>query len=844
MTSGTNHRSGCSKLLLSKSGVAFRLLPVFFQDLRYALRRLRNSLGFTATAVIIMGLGIGANTAIFSIINGIFVHPPLPYRNPSETVRIYTLEPNSTRPSSISYPDYLDYRDRSDLFSAAAASNDGIFLNVLTKDVSETFVGEAFSAELFLILNASPHLGRAFRPEEDLPGSDPVVIISYEAFQRWHGGDPDILGKTLRINSHPVTVVGIGPRGFSGTLGIISSDYWLSWGTAALVDPQHTPLEDRGFRDFYMFGRLKPGVSIEQAQAGLSTLAANLAREYPDTNRDRRVSVLRATDIQIDPVLDRAILPISAFLLIVVGLVLMVACSNLAGLLLTRASVMQKEIAVRIALGASRGRLVGQLLTESALLGVLGGIVGLVLAYAMATALVSFKAPLPIVLTIDFKLDATVLAYTLLLSILTGIIFGLTPALKASRCDLAGIIKNEAELSAIGRKRFALRDFFVVVQVAVSLLLLIGAGLFIRSLGYSQRVELGFESERTAIAAMDVSLGGYTDESAGRAFLNQYKERIASLPGVVSVALANRVPFGIWGIDKIPIRLPGVLLEADSALPQVDFCIVTEEYFNVMDVPVVKGRNFDPNDVSSSPPVVIISKTMAEHFLGPGDVIGQKILLGRTGEPATIVGVARDTVVKSPRESPLPYLYVPFSQKYSPQIVVVVSTHGKPAGLPELFRRELRALDRNVPLFEAKTMEEHLRILTYGSRMTAIFLSAFGILTLVLASVGLYGLVAFSTLQRTREIGIRIALGASKQQVMGMVLRKGIGLTAVGLAFGLPIAVFIMQPLSRMLVDVSTTDPITFAAVALLLLGVAILASLLPARRAANTNPMKALRYD
>ncbi len=813
-----------------------------FQDLHYALRRLAKSPGFTATAVIIMGLGIGANTAVFSIINGIFLRPQLPYKNPSETVRIYTLEPNSRRPSSISYPDFLDYRDHSDLFAASAATNDGILLNVITDGGPETFVGEACSAELFSILNIPPHLGRSFRPEEDQQGSNPVAMVSYATFLRWHGGNSSILGKTLLINGHPVTVVGVGPRGYRGTLGIISSDYWLSWGTAALVDPKRTPLQDRGFRDFYMFGRLKPDVPLEQARARLSALAAIHAREYPETNRDRRVTVIPATDIRIDPVIDRAILPVSAFLLIVVGLVLLVACSNLAGLLLMRASVMQKEIAVRLALGAGRGRLICQLLTESALLGVWGGMVGLAIAYVMATVLVSFKTPMPVSLAIDFKLDATVLAYTFLLSLLTGVLFGLTPALKASRCDLASTIKNDVPLLAVGRKRFALRDCLVALQVAVSLILLIGAGLFIRSIGYSQRVELGFESERAAIAAMDVSLGGNSDEDAGRAFLDRYRERVAALPGVESVALANRVPFGIWGIDTIPVRLPETGLSDDAALAQVDYCIVTAEYFSVMDVPVARGRNFNAEDSAGSPRSVIVSEAMAERFWGPREALGQTILLGRSGEPATVVGVARDSVVRSPRETPLPYLYLPFSQKYSPQIMVIARTLEEPVGMPALLRRELRILHSAIPLFEAKTMAEHLEVLVYGPRLAAIFLSAFGLLTLLLAGVGLYGLVAFSTLQRTREIGIRVALGATRRQVSGMILRRGIALTASGLAFGFPVAVLIMHPFSRMLADVSSADPATYMSVGLLLLGVAILASSLPARRAARTDPMGALR--
>ncbi|MGD8869382.1 MAG: ABC transporter permease [Gemmatimonadales bacterium] len=810
-------------------------------DLRYALRRLTQHPGFTIIAVLTIALGVGANSAIFSVVNAVLLRP-LPVESPDELVEIYSQE-GDEEPVTQAYPDYLDIRAREDLFSGVAGYTMDFF-NVSLGQEPEVMLGESVSADYFEVLGVPAALGRAFIPgEDDAPGAPAVTVISHALWQRRFAGDPAVLGRTFRVRGQPVEIIGVAPEKFKGLMVGFASELWLPL-TSNRSFAAGDDLRDRGSRWLLVKGRLRPGVTVEQARAGLDVLADQLAAAYPETNGDpiRRFPVIPTSDVRLHPVIDRALVPVAALLMTVVGLLLLIVCTNLANLLLARALTRRKEIAIRLAVGAGRGRLVRQLLTESMLVAVLGGGLGLLVAWGTLKLLVGFQPPILIKLSLDLGIDGRVLAFTFFVALLAGVLFGLAPALQSTRPQLTPALKDEMEAVTRKRRTFGLSGSLVVVQVAVSLVLLVGAGLFLRSLIGAQTIDPGFERQQAAIMTIAPTLSDY-DEAQTRNLYTELRQRTQALPGVESVTLASRLPLGV-SINTNELFVEGVETPENEA-PSIDITVVSPGYFETMEVPLLQGRDFSDGDDESAPRVVIIDEAAARRFWPGENPIGRRLRLGSAdGELHEIVGVAQTTKVRTLGEDPRPYLYLPLQQRNRGIVSLVVGTHGDPAAVLPLLRREALLLDPNLPIMELKTMSQHLSIMLFAPRMGGILLGVFGALAILLATIGLYGVVSYAAARRTREVGIRVALGARPGDVVRLVIGQGMVMVGVGAAIGLALALAATRPLGAFLYGVAAWDPATFLGITALLVGVAFLAMLVPAMRAVRLDPLVALRRE
>ena len=823
-----------------------------FQDLRYGIRMLLKNPGFTLIAVITLALGIGANTAIFSLTNALLLRT-LPVPQPEQLVTVNRGEGVSLGP--LSYPDFVALRERNEALSGLAASYSAelSFGNGIR---SEVVRGELVSSDYFDVLRLQPDLGRGFLPEEErTPSTQPVVMLSHGFWQSRFNGDPQIISQTITLNRQKYTVIGVAPAGFNGMTEMFPTDLWLP----VMMLPQASPalqssLSNRHTQIFAAIGRLKSGVSVEQAQAALETINRQLdladppptarQRNAPSNNVDRSLKLVRPQGIGIPSFRRRA--QIAAMLLFaVVSIVLLIACANVANLLLTRATARRKEIAVRLALGASRFRIVRQMLTESALLGLLGAGAGLLLAYWINRALMALKPPLPgaVGFNMDLRLDASVLGFTLLLTLLVSMLFGLVPALAASRPDVVPALKDETGAASQRgqRGRFNLRNVLVVVQLAVSLVLLIAAGLFIRSLQQMQKIDPGFQTENRLALSFNLEPEGY-NEAKGREFARQLVERVRALPGVQAATMANFVPLGFMRLTESAV-VDGRTSPTANAMAQR----VGLDYFRTLGTPLMRGRDFTPQDSADAPAVAIINETLARRFFPNEDPIGKRV---RIGDPASdaqsyeIVGIAKDTLNTSIAEAPKAATYRPLAQHHSSRVTLVVHTTGNPQALLAAVRHEVQALDENIPAQEIKTLDEFIAFSFWPMQMGARLVGAFGLLGLLLASVGLYGVMSYAVAARTREIGVRMALGAERRDVLRLIAGQGMRLTLLGTGAGLALALVATRVLRRFLFGIGATDPLTFFSVALVLTLVALLACWLPARRATKVDPLVALRYE
>ncbi|HEX8091373.1 MAG TPA: ABC transporter permease [Blastocatellia bacterium] len=823
-------------------------METMLQDLRYGFRMLIKRPGFTAVAVLSLALGIGANTAIFSFVNAVLLRP-LPVAAPDELMFVFSGRAES--PYSVSsYPDYVDYRDRNEVFSGLAAYS-GLSVSMATGDEAEAVSGAIVSGNYFDVLGVKFAQGRAFLPEEDqTPGERPVAVISYKLWQRRFSGDLGLPGKEVALNGRSFTVIGVAPAAFNGTVVGQSIDIYVPMMMQALVRPPRggysgeqdaDMLTKRGPRWLNLVGRLKPGVTQEQAQAAMSAIAAQLEQAYQSTNRGWGVTLFPVSKGNPE-VRSQAVL-VSWFLMGVVGLVLLIACFNVANLLLSRASTRRKEISIRLALGASRFRLVRQLLTESMLLAAMGGAVGILLALWITDLLQTVNPPANIFpLKLDLSLDGRVLTFSLLLSLATGLVFGLAPALQASKPDLVPALKDEAAGGG-GPRRFNLRNLFVIGQVAISLVVLISAGLFLRSLRNAETIDPGFNPDNVLNVPLNINLLKYT-KSQGRDFYQQVIEKVESLPGVKSATLARVVPLS--GSS----RQSTIYIEGQEPPPQerpnvVNANVVGLRYLETMGIPLLRGRDFTAQDREGAPGVVVVSETFARRFWHGEDPIGKRISLrAQNGPFIEVIGVAKDGKYITLGEEPRIMMYLPLLQNHETGMTMHVRTAGDPMSVAAGVRGSVASLEKNLPTYDLKSMSEQLDSSLFPARMGAILLAVFGLLALSLAAVGVYGVMGYSVTRRTREIGIRMALGARRGDVLALVLKEGMAMVGIGVALGLLGSFFATSVLANFLYGVSVTDPITFAVIPLFLSGVALVASFIPARRATKVDPLVALRYE
>ncbi len=807
-------------------------------DIRYALRRLLRSPGFTAVAVLSLALGIGANTAMFSVVNAVLLRE-LPVSEPHQLVEIYTSEDEDTPYSVSSHPDYLDLRARSESFAGIVGSRTTIMRADLDGAPRVVF-GELVSWDFFQTLGVEMQLGRAFVEEEDrTPGSHAVVILGHRVWTQEFGASPDVIGTDIVLNGRPFRVVGVAPRAYTGSMPVMVASFFvpLMMTNEIMGSPQ---LARRGTRAMFLKARLREDVTVEQANAELAAVGAALEEAHPETNEGHSFTAVPSSEVSLHPEVDGALAPVAGLLLGVVGIVLLIACANLASFLLARAEERRREIAVRLALGAGRQRLVGQLLVETTVIALLGGGVGIGIAHWTLGLMMSLQPPMPVPVDIEISIDRAVLAFTAGVSLLAGVLFGLAPALQATKPDLAPTLKGES-VGAGGRGRRTLRNALVVTQVAFSFVVLIGAGLFVRSLDKAQRIDPGFDVGPAALVWPLPALSGIETPDEIRAFYEAYTERLLADPLVTSVGLADRLPLGS-GIQTASFALPGVPSEDPDGEHDIDNATVSERYFEAMGVEILSGRSFVDEDMDG-PPVVVVSRAFVDRFYPGESIIGRTIR--NRGEDHRIVGVASDTKVRTLGENPRPYVYRLQGQATFFGMQVVVRGEGTSAQLVAIARSALDEIAPDIVLFEeVKTMDQHLALLLFPPRMAALLLTVFGTLALMLAAIGIYGVVSHAVARRTREVGIRMSLGASAREVVLMAIGGGMKLVFVGASVGIVLAIALTWSISSFLYGISPTDIATFVGIPLLLTGVALVAAWLPARRASSVDPVSSLRVE
>ncbi|MGD2217369.1 MAG: ABC transporter permease [Gemmatimonadales bacterium] len=805
------------------------------RDIRYAVRILRRSPGFTILAAFTVALGIGATSTIFSVVDSVLLEPPPGVRNAGELVRVYGVAEDGSSYHELSYPNYRAYREaETGLSDLAATAVSAVVIS--GESEPEMLVGVLASDNFFGMLGVRPALGRFFT-DDRAAAAERAVVLSHGTWVQQFGGDSTIVGRTVRLNRIPFTVIGVSEEGFRGPNAMLDVGVWLPIEVAPEL--MGTDLNARGEVWIDAFGRRAPGVAIEQAEAALDRVSAGLRAEYPESSPDHGIDVYRYRPIGTGAY--GPAMGFSLFLFLIAGTVLLIACLNVGGMLLARATGRGKEMAMRLALGAGRRRLIRQLLTESVLLFALGGAGGVLIALYVTGLLNAYQLPVDVPLAFDFAPDMRALAFALVVALLTGLAFGLAPALHVTKPDLQATLR--AGSAAGGAPRSRLRSAFVVTQVAGSALLLIGAGLFARGLARVDSIDLGFEPDGVHVLSLEMDYFGYSPESA-TAFYRELAERAARLPAVESLAATDMPPVTL-GSRSSEFEVVGRAPAGEVLRPQTDLARVTPGYFGTMRIPLTRGRPFSEADREDAARVAIVNQTFTRRNWPDEVPLGKRIRLAALDDTEfEIVGVARNARYRTPTEEPRAMVYVPYHQWPTTSPVVLVRLDHRGANVAGALRAIVRDLDEVVPIDVNLPYRELMGVALLPGRAAALFTSVFGTVGLALAAMGLYGILAFAVTQRTREIGIRMALGAATGSVRSLVIRSALKLVGLGLAIGFGLAVALTRLLRGMLHGLSPTDPLTFAAIALLLVAVALAASYGPAWRATRIDPLEALRAE
>jgi len=815
-------------------------------DVRFGFRSLSRSPFFSVFAILTLALGIGATTTVFTLVNTILLHP-FPASDPSHLFSIYATDLKSQKQSGsmlpVSYPNLKDYQQRSTAFSGFAGYSSPLVLTFAHNTQSERFFGQLVTSGYFETLGLTPAKGRFFIPAEvSAPGSAPVAVLSYSAWKIRFGLAPDIIGRTINLNQNQFTVIGVAPQGFIGVSAIFGPDVWLPATMAKQVLPP--PLQDiltnREKPFFEIVGRPNPGIDQHQADANLQTISAALRQEYPDANAARTISVQPiSTALFGGTGGQRGATFASAILLAIVLLVLLIACSNVANLLMARAVQRRQEIAVRLAIGSSRGRLLRLLLTESLLIAASGGIVGFGIGYEGVRMLWTFRPPDVARNLVDPKLDGTVFLFTFLLSFATAFIFGIMPSMRATKTQLVDSLKEETRLAAPSTGSARLQKSLLAGQVALSLVSLIAASLFLRAVQRAYTIDPGFDEKHLAVFMMNPEQVGY-DAARLEAFHRQAVERVSSIPGIESATWASNLPF--WSAASRGVTIDGREQSHKSETLDTITNIIDFDYFKVMRIPLVAGRVFTHSDREGSLPVVIINEDLARKYWPTGDALGERVHLAGDATIRQIVGIVKNSDYTTLGESPQPCIYLPLLQNPGGNVTLYVRAIGNPATVIGEVQRKIKSLDSKVQITDTRTGSTLMDQILWSARIVLSLLGTFGLLALGLASVGLYALLAYFVKNRQREIGVRMALGASRPAILLHILRQGMLLVVIGIGIGLGLSLLLGRLFSKMLFGLSPADPVSLAGASFALIAIAALACYLPAFSASRLDPMRALR--